>query len=78
LYECPLGKVHREAPHAYDAINVHGMAEGSGFELLQQPRWMQQAFRVIGSEQERHRQRKMSERQAKNDSRYGAAVLRGR
>lgn len=78
LYECPLGKVHRESPYAYDVINVHSMSEGAGFELLQQPRWLQRCLRVVGSEQERHRRMRESERQAKHDGKYGAAVLRRR
>lgn len=78
LYECPVGMVHREAPYAWDAINVHSLAEGAGFALLRQSRWLQHAFRVIGSEKERHRQQDESERRARRDAGYGASVLRRR
>ena len=78
LYECPIGKVHRESPYAFDVINAHSMSEGEGLSLLMQSRWLQRCFRVVGSEQDRHRKMRESERQAKRDSKYGAAVLRGR
>lgn len=78
LYECPVGMVHREAPYVYDVINAHGLSEGAGLALLEQPRWLQQAFRVVGSERERHREHDQRERQAKHDARYGASILKRR
>jgi hypothetical protein len=77
LHECPIGKVQRESPYVLDAILVQGMADGQGFELLRQSRWLQQAFRVIGSERERHRLITERERQAKRDAAYGQRVLKG-
>jgi len=78
LYECPVGMVHREAPYVYDVINAHGLSEGAGLELLEKPRWLQQAFRVVGSERERHREAGQRERQTKSDARYGTSVLKRR
>jgi len=78
LYECPVGLVQREAPYVYDVINAHSLSEGAGLALLEQPRWLQLAFRVIGSEQGRHREAERREQQAKTDARYGARVLKGR
>lgn len=75
IYECPVGMVLREAPHAFDAILVHGLAESGGFDLLSQSPWLQSAFRIIGSEKERHRKRQDTERQAKRDAQYGKQVL---
>ena len=73
-----MGRVRRQSPYAYDVINAHSFAEGAGLQLLSEPRWLQQAFRVIGSEQERHRVMAQNEQRAKRDGRYGAAVLKGR
>jgi hypothetical protein len=75
LRECPVGRVLREAPHAYELIIAHSYSENTGLEILNYPRYLRQAFGVIGSEKERLRELSDKDRQAKADGKYGTAML---
>lgn len=77
LYECPTGATMREAPHVYDALRAWSNSEKSSVDIMEQPQWLQSAFAVLSSEQNRLREIADAERQSKADAGYGARKLRG-
>lgn len=78
LHECPVGMILREGPHVYDLARAGGLAEQSGIEVLGQPRYLQDALMLVAAERSRLRELADLDRQAKNDARHGARVLKGR
>lgn len=76
LRECPVGAVLRESPHVYDVIGAYGTGEHIGPSILQEPLWLQHAFRVVGSERNRLMDLERTNDKAKHDAAYGARVRR--
>jgi hypothetical protein len=77
LRECPTGAVMRDAPWVYDVLGLYAYAEHGGFEIQRQPRWVQSALQVIGSEKERLRRLAESEKQGKGDAAYARRLVKG-
>lgn len=78
LHECPVGLVLRQTPFVYDLIRAGGYAENTGVEMLSQPRYLQEAVGLVGSERARLRELAQADRQATSDANYGAKILKRR
>jgi hypothetical protein len=77
LRECPVGKVLSDAPWAYDAIYAETLAEHSGLQVLEQPKWLQSTIHVVASERARLREMAEKDRQLSRDAEYGKRLVRG-
>jgi hypothetical protein len=78
IYECPVGKVLREAPHIFDVIERGSMTEAMTPDIFDRlPGYMQRAIRVVSSERARLQEMPMSEMKGRHDSAAGMAARRG-
>lgn len=74
ISECPVGMILRESPHVFDAIGAYGSGENVSPDVLRKPRWLQDAFRVIGSERARLFEMEQQDRKAQHDAKIGARM----
>ena len=79
LYECPVGKILREAPHTYSLIDAASLAENATpSERQRLPRFYWQVASIVQSERQRLRELADAERQSKRDIEYAGSVMRSR
>ena len=75
LRECPVGFILRTTPHIYAMIDVASQSEHTSMmEYARSPRSLQQAVRVVRSEQNRLSDLRQVERESKQAASIGARV----
>lgn len=66
--ECPVGKILRETPHVYQAVQMYGYAESGSLNIFDCSSWLRSAMSIVGSEYVRHSRRRDEQRKAEADA----------
>ena len=76
LYECPVGKILKDAPATYEIISMQQYVESGRFGPYELSRVTNRALSIIYSEKARLREIKDKFNRGKRDSEYGVNLIK--
>ena len=78
LRECPVGRILRETPHVFEAIEASAYVDNAGpRDARHIPPYLHQVWRIVSSERQRLHELKMSEAKGRRDVDIGKRVRGG-